>query len=438
MSNVIVIGGGLAGCEASWFIANSGFEVDLYEMRPEKNTEAHKTGYLSELVCSNSFKSMLIPSAPALLKEEMKILDSLIMSAANQTSLPAGSALAVDRTMFSKRITETIENHPKINLIRKEITEIPRTDSPVIIASGPLTSKSFADEICKIVGNNQLYFYDAISPIITGESIDMDIAYKASRYNKGGDDYINCPMSEKIYDSFLKELLNADRFPPREFEEMKFYEGCIPIEELALRGRLTLAFGALKPVGLPDPKTWEDPFAVVQLRSDNGAFDAYGMVGFQTQLLQKEQRRVFRMIPGLEKAEFIRYGSLHRNTYINTPKLLSPMLKLRKNKNIIFAGQLIGVEGYLESAATGIIAGISVVNILKKVEPKTPPNTTLIGALLRYISSMTIEKLDPMNVNFGLLRPFDVRIKNKKKRKHMYCERAVQEITEWKSKWINS
>jgi methylenetetrahydrofolate--tRNA-(uracil-5-)-methyltransferase len=438
MSDVIVIGGGLAGCEAAWFVANSGFEVDLYEMRPEKSTEAHKTGSLSELVCSNSFKSMLLPSAPALLKEEMKILGSLIMKTANQTKLPAGSALAVDRAIFSQIITTEIEKHPKINLIRKELTQLPRTDSPLIVASGPLTSKPLTDEISKIVGDNQLYFYDAISPIIAGDSIDMGIAYKASRYDKGGNDYINCPLTENLYDKFITELLNADRFPPREFEMMKFYEGCIPIEELALRGRLTLAFGALKPVGLPDPKTGEEPFAVIQLRPDNAAFDAYGIVGFQTQLLHNEQKRVFRMIPGLEKAEFRRFGSLHRNTYINSPKLLTPLLKLRKNKNIIFAGQLIGVEGYLESASAGIIAGFSAACILRKIEPQTPPNTTLIGALLRYISSMSIEKLEPMNVNFGLLRPFDEKIKNKKQRKQEYCDRAILDMTKWKKKWIGS
>jgi methylenetetrahydrofolate--tRNA-(uracil-5-)-methyltransferase len=438
MSDVIVIGGGMAGCEASWFIANSGFDVDLYEMRPQNNTEAHKTDYLCELVCSNSFKSKILPSAPALLKEEMKILGSLSVKIANETSIPAGSALAVDRFKFAQAITEAIESHPKINLIRKEIDCIPRTEIPVIIASGPLTSKSLAEAITKIVGDNQLYFYDAISPVVEKDSINMDIAYKASRYDKGGDDYINCAMSEEIYNNFINEILNADRFPPREFEKIKFYEGCIPIEELALRGRLTLAFGALKPVGLPDPKTGEEPFAVVQLRADNAAFDSYGIVGFQTQLLHKEQTRVFRMIPGLENVNILRYGSLHRNTYINSPKLLNPLLKLRKNKNIIFAGQLIGVEGYLESAASGIIAGFSAVSTLKKIEPHTPPNTTLIGALLRYISSMSIDKLEPMNVNFGLLRSFDEKTNSKKKRKIMYCDRSIVDMTNWKKKWIGS
>ncbi|MBU1627206.1 methylenetetrahydrofolate--tRNA-(uracil(54)-C(5))-methyltransferase (FADH(2)-oxidizing) TrmFO [bacterium] len=437
MSDVIVIGGGLAGCEASWFIANSGYDVDLYEMRPEKGTEAHKTDYLCELVCSNSFKSNILPSAPALLKEEMKFLGSLSVKAANETSIPAGSALAVDRVKFARTITEAIENHPKINLIRKEVENIPKTEAPVIIATGPLTSQPLAEAITKLVGDNQLYFYDAISPIVEKDSINMDIAYKASRYDKGGDDYINCPLTEEIYDNFIKKLLNADRFPPREFEKIKFYEGCIPIEELALRGRLTLAFGALKPVGLPDPRTGMEPFAVVQLRADNAAFDSYGMVGFQTQLLQREQTRVFSMIPGLENIKILRYGSLHRNTYINSPKLLTPMLKFRKNKNIIFAGQLIGVEGYLESAASGIIAGFSAVSTLRKTEPKTPPNTTLLGALLRYISSMTIDKLEPMNVNFGLLRPIDEKTNNKKKRRHLYCERSIADLTIWKNKWIN-
>jgi len=436
MSDVIVIGGGFAGCEASWFIANSGYNVDLIEMRPKKMTEAHKTDLLSELVCSNSFKSKNLPSAPGLLKEEMKVLDSLVIETAEKTCVPAGSALAVDRDKFSNLITESIENHPKINLIREEVLEIPKTDSPVIIASGPLTSELFAEQIKKLVGDNHLYFYDAIAPVIVKDSINMDIAYMASRYEKGGDDYINCPMTESEYNNFIDELLNANRFPPREFEKMKFYEGCIPIEELAFRGRKTLAFGALKPVGLPDPKTGNDPYAVVQLRADNAAFDAYGMVGFQTQLLQKEQKRVFQMIPGLENAEFIRYGSLHRNTYINSPKLLTPLLRFRKSRNLIFSGQLIGVEGYLESAAAGMISGLSAVSYLRKVEPQTPPNTTLIGGLLRYISSMSIEKLEPMNVNFGLLRPFEEKIRRKKDRKQAYCDRSIIEIKEWKEKWI--
>jgi methylenetetrahydrofolate--tRNA-(uracil-5-)-methyltransferase len=436
MSDVIVIGGGFAGCEAAWFLAKAGFKVDLYEMRPVKMTEAHKTDLLAELVCSNSFKSMLLPSAPALLKEELKILESLIMEKAEESKIPAGSALAVDRTMFSKKITETIENHPDIKIIREEVKEIPQVDIPVIVATGPLTSEPLSKSIADLVGDQQLYFYDAISPIIDRDSINMNIAFKASRYGKGGDDYINCPLTEEEYNNFISELLIADRFPPREFEKMKFYEGCIPIEELALRGRMTLAFGAMKPVGLTDPRYDKEPFAAVQLRADNVAFDSYSMVGFQTQLLQKEQKRIFKMIPGLENAEFTRFGSLHRNTYINTPKLLTPLQRLRKNKKIIYSGQLIGVEGYLESAASGIMAGFSAKSLIDGIESQPPPNTTLIGALMRYITSMTIDKLDPMNVNFGLLRPFDKPIRNRKQKYAAYCDRAIADLKYWKEKWI--
>lgn len=381
MEPVKVIGGGLAGCEAAWQLAQSGIKVDLYEMRPSKFTPAHHTDKLAELVCSNSLRSNEITNAAGLLKEEMRLLGSLVMKVAEETSVPAGAALAVDREKFSSKITEMIGNHPNIKLHIEEIREIP--EPPAIIATGPLTSEAMSKAIAKLLGDEHLYFYDAAAPIVTSESINWDKAFWGSRYNKGEADYVNLPLTQEEYDLFYKELLAAEKHPLKDFEKPTFFEGCMPIEEMARRGYRTLLFGPLKPVGIIDPKTGKQPFAVVQLRKENNEGTLFNIVGFQTSLKWGEQKRVFGLIPGLEEAEFVRYGFIHRNTFILSPLHLKPTLEYRGIEGLFFAGQITGVEGYIESAASGIIAGINMKRFIKGQKPIEPPAESVIGEIGR-------------------------------------------------------
>lgn len=424
-NEVIVIGGGLAGCEASWQLANRGIKVKLFEMRPIKNTEAHHTDKLAELVCSNSLKSDSLENAVGLLKAEMRMLKSLIIEAADNNKVPAGGALAVDRERFSEEITNKICNHPNIELMRKEITEIP-TDSFVIIATGPLTSKDLTDNISKLTKAEYLYFYDAAAPIVTYESINMKRAFKGSRYNKGEADYINCPMNKEEYERFYEELIKAEVHPLKNFEKQIVFEACMPIETMAKRGKETLLYGPLKPVGLENPITKEKYYAVVQLRQDNKEGTLYNIVGFQTNLKWGEQKRVFSLIPALENAEFVRYGVMHRNTYIDSPKVLKPTYQLKEYKNIMFAGQITGVEGYVESAASGLVAGINMSRILLDKEPIIFPKETALGSLSNYIADGSISDFQPMHINFGIMPELEHRVKNKKERNRLKSERSLK------------
>lgn len=428
MKNVIVIGAGLAGSEAVYQLAKRGYNVKLYEMRPRKMTSAHKTEGFAELICSNSLRAEGIENAVGLLKEEMRKLDSLIIKAADATRVEAGGALAVDRDAFSKYITDTIKNMKNVEIIYEEVTKIP--DGPVIIASGPLTSDSLHIEIQNLLGENYMYFYDAIAPIVTYDSIDMNKVFLASRYNKGEAAYLNCPMNEEEFNKFYDFLIHADKVIPHDFE-MKVFEGCMPIEEMALRGRQTLLFGPMKPVGLDDPKTGRWPYAVVQLRQDNLAKSLYNLVGFQTHLKFGEQKKLLELIPGLEKANIVRYGVMHRNTYINSKKLLNKGYQLIKNPNIFFAGQMTGVEGYVESASSGLIAGINMARFLEGKDILDLDATTAIGALANYISyHAEIEQPDtfePMNVNFGIFNALERKV-YKKERKMAYAKRALENL----------
>jgi methylenetetrahydrofolate--tRNA-(uracil-5-)-methyltransferase len=428
MAEVIVIGGGLAGSEAAWQLAERGFKVYLYEMRPHKLTPAHRTGFLAELVCSNSLGAEPIDKPLGLLKEELRRLGSLIISCADKTRVPAGGSLAVSRDDFARLVTEHIESHPNIRLIREEVTEIP--PGPVIIATGPLTSDALAQRIRELIGEEYLYFYDAIAPIVTYESIDMTKAFRASRYGRGGEDYINCPMTREEYYRFVDALLQAETIELRDFEkeDPKFFEACLPIEVIARRGREALAFGPLRPVGLVDPRTGKQPYAVVQLRQDDAAGTLYNLVGFQTNLKWGEQERVFRLIPGLEKAEFVRFGQMHRNTFINSPKLLLPTLQFRQRLDLFFAGQITGSEGYVGSTATGLVAGLNMARILRGEEPLVFPPTTMIGALCRYITDPRLKEFQPMKANFGLLPPLERRVKKKQARYIAYAERALRDL----------
>lgn len=428
MKNVIVIGAGLAGSEAVYQLAKRGYNVKLYEMRPMKMTSAHKTEGFAELICSNSLRAAGIENAVGLLKEEMRKLDSLIIKAADATRVEAGGALAVDRDAFSKYITDTIKNMKNVEIIYEEVTKIP--DGPVIIASGPLTSDSLHIEIQNLLGENYMYFYDAIAPIVTYDSIDMNKVFLASRYNKGEAAYLNCPMNEEEFNKFYDFLIHADKVIQHDFE-MKVFEGCMPIEEMALRGRQTLLFGPMKPVGLDDPKTGRWPYAVVQLRQDNLAKSLYNLVGFQTHLKFGEQKKLLELIPGLEKANIVRYGVMHRNTYINSKKLLNKGYQLIKNPNIFFAGQMTGVEGYVESASSGLIAGINMARFLEGKDILDLDATTAIGALANYISyHAEIEQPDtfePMNVNFGIFNALERKV-YKKERKMAYAKRALENL----------
>ena len=427
MKRVAVIGAGLAGSEAAYKIAEEGFNVDLYEMRPVKQTPAHRTQNFAELVCSNSLGGKEITTGAGLLKEEMKILGSVVVSVAEEFSVPAGGALAVDREKFSKKITQILENHPNINVIRKEITKLPENYDFIIIATGPLTSEEFSKEIQKITGAEHLYFYDAIAPTVDAETVDYSKGFWGDRYGKGEGDYFNCVLTEEEYELFYSELLKGEQVPLKDFEKAVFFEGCLPVEEIARRGKQTLLFGPMKPVGLTDPKTGKQPFAVVQLRRENREGTLLSMVGFQTKLKYPEQKRIFRLIPALRNAVFVRLGSIHRNTFIQSQKLLKPTLQLKENPKILFAGQITGVEGYAASAATGILAGINVSRMLKGQEPVVPPETTMLGGLVKYITEPK-EELQPMNPNFALLPELDKKIKDKRKRKLLKAQRALQDI----------
>lgn len=434
MKELIIIGGGLAGCEAAWQAASLGVSVMLYEMRPEKTTEAHKTSSLSELVCSNSLRSKEVITGPGLLKMEMGIADSLIMKAAKESEVSAGSALAVDRNIFSEFITMTIENHPDIKVVRKEITELP--DSIAIIATGPLTSNAMADAIKSVIGEEHLHFYDAIAPIIDAESIDYSRVYLSSRYGKGGDDYVNCPMTRDEYNRFYDALMEADTVSARDFEDIKVFEGCMPVEVMGKRGRNTLVFGPLKPVGLPDPRTGKIPYAVVQLRPENREKTAYNMVGFQTRLKWPAQKRVFRMIPGLENAEFLRFGSIHRNTYINSPRHLNTDLAIKEKNNIYLAGQITGVEGYIESTAMGLIAGINAARRILGKDIVYPPRESAHGSLIAHITESDPEHFQPSNINFGLMPVNEdiLKIRDKRVRRQRLAEIALKEWIEYINK----
>lgn len=433
MKKVIIVGAGMAGSEAAWQVAQRGIKVDLYEMRPEKSTPAHKTEKFAELVCSNSLRGAGLENAVGLLKEEMRQLNSIIMESADINRVPAGGALAVDREGFSQYITDKVKNHPNVTVINKEIETIPQEDDAItIIASGPLTSEVLAKSIGDLTGQDYFYFYDAAAPLISKESIDMSKAYRASRYGKGTADYINCPMDKEEYEKFWQELTTAELAPIKEFEKAKFFEGCMPVEEMARRGIDTLLYGPLKPVGLEDPKTGKRPYAVVQLRQDNAADSLYNIVGFQTHLKWPEQKRVFGLIPGLENAEFVRYGVMHRNTFINSPELLRPTLQYKDRDDLLFAGQMTGVEGYIESAASGLVAGVNAAYLAKGENPVIFPEQTAHGSMCKYITSAVAKHFQPMNANFGLMPPLEERIRDKKLKKQKIAERALEFLAKFK------
>ncbi len=425
---VKVIGAGLAGCEAAWQLANMGIQVELFEMKPKRFSPAHKSSDFAELVCSNSFRADGIYNAVGLLKEEMRRLGSLIMECADAVKVPAGGALAVDREGFSRMVTEKIKSHPNICVVEDEVTEI-NTDEYTVVAAGPLASDAIAQNILKLTGDESLHFFDAAAPIVSYESINMEKAFKAARYGKGGDDYINCPMSKEEYLAFREELVNAEAAQVHEgVENPKVFEGCMPIEIMAARGIDTMRYGPLKPVGLTNPYDGSRPYAVVQLRQDNGAGSMFNIVGFQTHLKFGEQKRVFGMIPGLENAEFVRYGVMHRNTYINSPKLLNDIYNMKEFPKVFFAGQITGVEGYIESASSGLWAGICAgLTVLERTVPSISARTA-IGALAKYISNPAVEDFQPMNVNFGIFEDLGVRIKDKREKAERYAERSFKEI----------
>jgi methylenetetrahydrofolate--tRNA-(uracil-5-)-methyltransferase len=426
---VTIVGGGLAGCEAAWQLAHAGVGVDLYEMRPQRGTAAHTTDWLGELVCSNSFRNATLETAVGLLKEEMRQLGSLVMRVADRHQVPAGSCLAVDRTGFAAELTRAIEGQTSIRLVREEMTAIP--DTLTIVASGPLTSPALSTALTDVLGTKHLYFYDAIAPTVTTESIDMSIAWRASRYDKGGDDYINCPFGRDEYYAFVEAIAAAEKVPTRDFERCIYFEGCMPIEEMARRGPDTLAFGPMRPVGLIDPRTGTRAFACVQLRQDDAEGRLYNMVGFQTKMTYPEQRRVFRMIPGLQRAEFVRLGSLHRNTYVDAPSLLLPSLQVAHRKRLLLAGQLVGVEGYVESAATGLLAGLNVARLLQGALPAVPPRSTALGSLLTYVTQRGRKDFQPMNANYGLFPALGRQLRGREKKLAM-AERALGALARWR------
>jgi len=431
MKAVRIIGGGLAGCEAAWQLARRGVEVEIWEMRPEKLTPAHRTGYLAELVCSNSLRSQALTTAPGLLKEEMRRLDSLIIRWADATRVPAGEALAVDREAFAGGITDELRQLPRVKVVREEARELP--EPPAIVATGPLTSDELARAIGEFFGEDHLYFYDALAPIVSAESLNFERLFRASRYGKGEDAYLNCPLTEEEYYTFYRALREADTYIGHEFDRPGFFEGCLPIEEMAARGPDTLRFGPMKPVGLTDPRTGRQPFAVVQLRPENRAETMFNLVGFQTRLRRPEQERVFRLIPGLERAEFLRFGAMHRNTYLNAPKLLLPTFQARQEPELLFAGQITGVEGYVESAASGLIAGINMARILSRKLPVVFPEETCLGGLSRHIAT-AVQPFQPMNINFGLLPPLSKRVRNRRQRREALARRALEALEQFKEK----
>lgn len=423
MKKINIIGAGLAGSEAAWQAAEAGVAVNLYEMRPKKTTEAHHTNNFAELVCTNSLRGNNLTNAVGVLKEEMRRLNSVIISSADQTAVPAGGALAVDRDDFSELVTKRVKEHPLVTVIEEEITEIP--EGITVIATGPLTSEPLSKAIQAFNGSEGFYFYDAAAPIIDKSTIDMDKVYLKSRYDKGEAAYLNCPMNEEEFYAFREALVNAEVAPLKEFEKEKFFEGCMPIEVMASRGPKTMLFGPMKPVGLEDPKTGKRPYAVIQLRQDNAAASLYNIVGFQTHLKWGEQKRVFRMIPGLEQAEFVRYGVMHRNSFMNSPELLQQTYQSRKRDDLFFAGQMTGVEGYVESAASGLVAGINAAKLAKGEEPIIFPQETTIGSMAYYITHAEGKHFQPMNANFGLLPELPERIKDKKSRYEALANRAL-------------
>src|SRR5579864_7428876 len=427
-----VIGAGLGGSEAAWQCARRRFEVDLYEMRPERRTPAHQTDNFAELVCSNSLKSDTENTAPWLLKEEMRRAGSLLMDIARQSAVPAGHALAVDRDVFAAKVTEAIAREPLIQVHRREATRI-NEDQITIIATGPLTSDALSQEIARLSGSEHLYFYDSISPIVEADSIDMWRVYLAARYDKGTADYINCPMTKEEYDRFYDALVAAESVEAKDWEKLNYFESCLPIEEIARRGRDTLRFGPMKPVGLKDPRTGKPPYAVVQLRQENLRADSYNLVGFQNHLKFGEQARVLRLIPGLENARFLRFGQIHRNTYINSPVLLSESLQMKAHPSILFAGQICGVEGYVESIATGMLAGLHAAALLSGDTAVAPPRATALGSLTHYITHADPKKFQPANITFDLLPPLDKKIRDRQQRHKMQCELALQELEQWKA-----
>ena len=435
MSNILtIIGAGLAGCEAAWQAAQRGIAVTLHEMKPDKMSPAHHLPSLAELVCSNSLRGDSLENAVGLLKEELRRCGSLIMAAAEATRVPAGGALAVDRQLFSDYITDKIASHPLIRLELGEVISLPE-EGMVIIASGPLTSDALAEALSDLTGD-RLYFYDAIAPIVSADSLDMGKIFAASRYGKGdGDDYLNCPLDEDEYLRFVDELNRAEKVPSRDFEKVVHFEGCMPVETLAERGVETLRFGPMKPVGLVNPATGSEPHAVIQLRAENREKTMFNLVGFQTKLTYGEQRRVFRMIPGLEQADFVRLGSMHRNTFINSPSLLLPTQQLKNDPRILFAGQITGVEGYVESAGSGFLAGLTAARLLSGVEPLLPPAETALGALMMHITNADARHFQPMNVNYGLFPDLEGRVK-KKERRGKLAERALAMLDEWKEKLL--
>ncbi|WP_457577118.1 methylenetetrahydrofolate--tRNA-(uracil(54)-C(5))-methyltransferase (FADH(2)-oxidizing) TrmFO [Desulfomarina sp.] len=432
--SLTIIGGGLAGCEAAWQAANRDCSVTLFDMKPHTFSPAHNSDALAELVCSNSFRSNDLHSAVGLLKEEMRRCNSIIMATAEETAVPAGKALAVDREQFAGKITEEIENHPLIEINRQEITRIPEKSASItILATGPLTSEPLAQSLAELTGRKRLAFYDAIAPIVYAESLDMNIIYCKSRYDDGPGDYLNCPMDRETYLQFIKELANGKTVPLKTFEKAKYFEGCLPVEIILSRGEDTLRYGPMKPVGLEDPKTGKIPYAAVQLRKENREGTTYNMVGFQTKLTYGEQKRIFRMIPGMEKAEFARYGSIHRNTFVCAPELLEPTLQFKKRSDLLLAGQLSGVEGYIESAAMGMLAGINGARLSSGHSPVIPPPETALGALINHLTKSDAEKFQPSNVNFGLFPPWEKKVP-KKLRPKLRAQTGLAELEHWMEK----
>ncbi|MFW2365725.1 MAG: methylenetetrahydrofolate--tRNA-(uracil(54)-C(5))-methyltransferase (FADH(2)-oxidizing) TrmFO [Desulforhopalus sp.] len=428
---VTIIGGGLAGCEAAYQAAERGCEVVLLDMKPHRLSPAHHTEQLGELVCSNSLRSNDQTSAVGLLKEEMARCNSLIIKAAYDTQVPAGKALAVDREKFAAAITTVMQEHPLIEIVRREVTEIPSpSDHPVIIATGPLTSTTLAQSLGQLTGKDRLAFYDAIAPIVFADSLDMDIVYCKSRYDDGPGDYLNCPMDSESYQKFIGELAEGDYVPLQDFEDIKYFEGCLPIEVIRSRGDDTLRYGPMKPVGLKDPNTGEEPYAVVQLRKENLEGTTYNMVGFQTKLTYSEQKRIFRLIPGMEKARFARLGSIHRNTFVCSPELLQPTLQFKTRPDLLLAGQLSGVEGYVESGAMGLLAGINSARIAKGLKPVVPPRETGLGSLINHLTASDPARFQPSNVNFGLFPPWEKKIR-KKFRGEERAQRSLRALAEW-------
>ena len=431
VATVNVIGAGLAGSEAAWQIANRGVKVRLYEMRPVKQTPAHHTENFAELVCTNSLRANQLTNGVGLLKEEMRQLNSVVMQAADKHNVPAGGALAVDRDSFSKAITAAVKNHPNVEVITEEVTSIP--SGLTVVATGPLTSDLLAKEIVKFTGDDGLYFYDAAAPIVAKDSLDMDKIYLKSRYDKGEAAYLNCPMTEEEFTAFHKELVNAEMAELHDFEDEKFFEGCMPIEEMASRGAKTMLFGPLKPVGLEDPKTGKEPFAVVQLRQDNAVEDLYNIVGFQTHLKWGEQKRVFSMIPGLENARFVRYGVMHRNTYLRSPEMMTATYQTKARSDLFFAGQMTGVEGYVESAASGLYAGINAAKLALGQEPVVFPPETMMGAMAHYITHASKNNFQPINANFGIVPRLKQKIRDKRERNLQLSQRALTILDAFKA-----